>query len=75
VNLVISQGAAPPIISFQLTTPSLTTTSNGKVTFRGTVTNNSGTDLKATDLFFNFFNFDSDSATPSQEIGIVNEFH
>jgi PASTA domain len=74
VNLVISQGAGLHGISFQLTTTSLTTTSNGTVTFQGTVTNNSGADLNATDLFFNFCGFNNDSVTPSQDLGNVNEF-
>jgi PASTA domain len=74
VSLVISQGTGLPSISFQPTTTSLKTTSNGKVTFRGTLTNNSGTDLNATDLFFNFSNFNSDSATPSQDLGITANF-
>ena len=38
------------------------------------MTNNSGTDLNATHLFFNFFDLNADSATPAQDLGIATEF-
>jgi hypothetical protein len=57
-------------ISFQLMSTSLDTTSVGTVTFEGTVTNNSGQDLAATDFFFNFPSFDVTSVFPTQDFGI-----
>src|SRR5215469_326370 len=53
-------------ISFQLSNSSLSTSSGGTVTFTGTITNGSGGDLNASDLFFNFANFDPASVTPTQ---------
>jgi len=61
-------------ISFQLSSTSLTTTSGGTATFDGTVTNNSGTDLNASDFFFNFFAFDPASVTPNQGLGVAGDF-
>jgi hypothetical protein len=66
--------AAADSISFQLTSTQLTTTSGGTVTFDGTVTNNSGGNLNATDLFFNFFAFDPVSVTPIQDLGFPTNF-
>lgn len=57
-------------ISFQLVSTSFNTTSGGTVTFDGTVTNNSGLDLMASDFLFNFFNFDV-SVTPVQDLGLA----
>jgi PEP-CTERM motif len=61
-------------IAFQLASGSITTTSSGTVLFLGTVTNDSGSNLNATDFFFNFFGFDPASVTPSQELGIATDF-
>jgi hypothetical protein len=59
-------------ISFDLSNLSLTTTSGGTVTFDGTVTNDSGSDLDASDFFFNFFGFDPSSVNPIQDLGLVD---
>lgn len=61
-------------ITFQLSSASLATTSGGDVIFTGTITNNSGFDLNASDFFFNFFGFDATSVTPSQDLGISSNF-
>jgi hypothetical protein len=56
-------------ISFQLVDSSLDATSGGSVTFQGTVTNQSGADLNASDFFFNFFGYDFNSVNPVQDLG------
>lgn len=61
-------------IAFQLSSASLGTTSGGDVIFTGTITNNSGSDLNASDFFFNFFGFDPTSVTPSQDLGVTSDF-
>jgi hypothetical protein len=61
-------------ISFAVSNPSLTTTSGGTVTFDGTVTNDSGGDLNASDFFFNFFGYDFTSVNPIQDLGVVTDF-
>ena len=61
-------------ISFEVSNPSLTTTSGGTVTFDGTITNNSGGDLFASDFFFNFFGFNPDSVSPIQDLGVTTDF-
>jgi hypothetical protein len=68
-----SRAKADPI-SFQLALRQLTTTSGGTVTFEGTVTNNSGQDLNASDFFFNFFDFDPVSVNPIQDLGVLTDF-
>jgi len=68
-----SRANADPI-SFELTLAQLTTTSGGTVTFKGTVTNNSGQDLNASDFFFNFFGFDPVSVNPIQDLGVLTNF-
>ena len=61
-------------ISFTPASSALTTTSGGTVTFDGTVTNNSGADLNASDFFLNFFGFDGASVTPNQDLGLGPDF-
>jgi len=61
-------------ISFQLTESTLAGASGGTVTFTGTVTNNSGGDLNASDFFFNFFGFDPTAVTPNQDLGVSLDF-
>lgn len=62
-------------ISFTVSNTSLTTTSGGTVTFDGTVTNDSGGDLHASDFFFNFFGFDPASVMPPvQDLGVSADF-
>jgi hypothetical protein len=78
ILIVILACIAPVVrgdaISFQLVSSSLTTTSGGTVTFNGTVTNNSGGNLNATDFFFNFNGFDPISVTPIQDLGFPTNF-
>jgi hypothetical protein len=61
-------------ISFQLSSPSLSTSSGGTVTFTGTITNGSGGDLNANDFLFNFFGFDPTSVSPIQDLGVATSF-
>lgn len=61
-------------ISFHLTSIQITTTSGSTVTFDGTVTNDSGGSLKASDFFFNFFGFDPVSVSPIQDLGVASNF-
>jgi hypothetical protein len=68
-----SRTEADPI-SFHLTSIQITTTSGSTVTFDGTVTNNSGGALNASDFFFNFFGFDPNSVTPIQDLGVSTDF-
>jgi PEP-CTERM motif len=61
-------------IAFQLKANTLTAASNGIATFTGSITNNTGLDLNATDFFFNFFNYDPTSITPNQLLGTSTDF-
>jgi hypothetical protein len=61
-------------ISFDLTSSSVAIVAGGTITFTGTVTNNSGADLDASDFFFNFFGYDPSSVTPFQDLGVVTDF-
>ena len=61
-------------ISFQLSGPSLSTSSGGTVTFTGTITNDSGGALNASDFFFNFFGFNATSVNPIQDLGVAADF-
>jgi hypothetical protein len=67
-------GARADTISFQLSDTTLSVTSPGSVTFFGTVTNQSGVDLNASDFFFNFSGFDPAAVTPSQDLGVATDF-
>jgi hypothetical protein len=66
--LILTVWFASPVfadgISFDLPESTVTGTSGGTATFLGTVTNNSGTDLMASDFFFNFFGYDFSLVTP-----------
>jgi hypothetical protein len=68
-----SRATADPI-SFHLTSIQITTASGSTVTFDGTVTNDSGNALNASDFFFNFFGFDAISVTPVQDLGVLTDF-
>ena len=57
-------------ISFTVTSTSVSTTSGGDAVFMGSVTNDSGGDLSASDFFFNFMGYDSTGVTPNQDLGI-----
>jgi len=72
--LMLASRVQAASISFQLSSTALTAPSGGTVTFDGTVTNNSGTDLKARDFFFNFFGYDPTSVTPIQDLGVSTDF-
>lgn len=74
VVLLIPPLAHADAISFTLADTSLVTASGSTVTFDGTITNNTGVDLTATDFFFNFFGFDFTSVTPLQDLGVVTDF-
>lgn len=73
VNLGTTQLWADTII-VNVTNSSLQTTPGGRVTFDGRITNTSGTDLNATDFFFNFVGFDPLSVNPAQDLGVATEF-
>ena len=64
----MSTPAFADAISFGITNPLQTISSGATVVFQGTITNNSGADLMASDFFFNFFNFNP-SLTPNQLLG------
>jgi hypothetical protein len=72
--LALADSAKADGISFQLASSLLTTTSGGTVTFDGTVTNDSGADLNASDFSFNFFGYDFSSVNPIQDLGVVTDF-
>jgi hypothetical protein len=62
------------IISFSLSATTLEGTSGGNLMFDGTVTNNSGSDLNASDFFFNFSGYDFMSVFPNQDLGVSSDF-
>jgi len=66
--------ATASAISLQLGSDSLSTQPGGTVTFQGTVTNDSGQDLTASDFFFNFGGYDPAAIDPIQELGTVSDF-
>lgn len=74
VVILVPPLARADAISFTLADTSLETASGGTVTFDGTVTNNTGVDLRATDFFFNFFGFDFTSVTSLQDLGVGTDF-
>jgi hypothetical protein len=61
-------------VSLDLTSSQITTTSRSTVMFDGTVTNNLGGALNATDFFFNLFGFDPASVNPIQDLGVASDF-
>jgi PEP-CTERM motif-containing protein len=67
--LLTSAFALGDSISFQITNPSQTITSGGTAVFEGTVTNDSGVTLTASDFFFNFFGYNPAVVTPNQLLG------
>ena len=60
-------------ISFTVTSTTLSTTSGGDVVFTGTVTNDTGGDLNASDFFFNFMGYNSAAVTPNQDLGFASD--
>jgi len=66
--------ASADTVSLQISNLSLTTTSCGTVTFVGTVTNDSGGDLLASDFFLNFSGFDPTAVNPVQDLGVSSDF-
>jgi len=72
--LLPASSALADDISFTVSDTTLTTTSGGTVTFEGTVTNDSGGDLNASDFFFNFFGYDPTSVNPIQDLGVSTDF-
>jgi hypothetical protein len=71
--LTFPPAAMADAISVQISNSDLTTASGGTVTFDGTVTNASGSDLNASDFFLNFFEFDP-LVTPTQDLGVATDF-
>lgn len=61
-------------ISLDIQSTALTASADGTVTFSGTITNNSGAPLNASDFFFNFFGFDPALLTPVQDLGVGSDF-
>jgi hypothetical protein len=61
-------------ISLDIQSSTLTASVDGTVTFTGTITNNSGAPLNASDFFFNFFGFDPALLTPVQDLGVASDF-
>jgi hypothetical protein len=72
--LPIPPAAMADAISVQISNSALTIVSGGTVTFDGTVTNASGSDLNASDFFFNFFAFDPTAVNPTQDLGVATDF-
>src|SRR5271169_2881055 len=58
-------------IDFTVDASILTSPAGGTATFFGTVTNNSGSALNASDFFFNFSGYDATSVTPSQDLAVI----
>jgi len=73
-NSIAATVARADAITFTLSSTAVTVGSGTDVVFTGTITNNSGVDLNATDLFFNFFGYDPTALTPSQDLGVATEF-
>jgi hypothetical protein len=71
---VSPQLAAADVISFQLTSTTVSASAGADVVVFGSVTNNSGAALNASDFFFNFSGFDPSSLTPSQDLGATVDF-
>lgn len=72
--LTFLPAAMADAISVQISDSALTTTSGGTVTFDGTVNNASGSDLNASNFFFNFFGFDPTAVNPTQDLGVATDF-
>jgi hypothetical protein len=62
------------LISFSLSDTTLDSTAGGNVVFDGTITNDSGADLNASDFFFNFSAYDFTSVFPNQDLGVSSDF-
>jgi hypothetical protein len=58
-------------IDFTLDVSTITSAAGGAATFFGTVTNDSGANLNASDFFFNFSGYDASSIAPSQDLAVV----
>jgi hypothetical protein len=70
--VVAFQPAKADSISFQLQNLVQTAVSGGDAIFEETVTNQSGTDLDASNFFFNFSAFDFVSVNPVQGLGVAD---
>ncbi len=57
------------LISFNVSTPNRSGASNTTYVFSGTISNDTGLDLNASDLSFDFSGFESGVVTPSQLLG------
>src|SRR5215472_3469254 len=64
--LFLSSGARASILGFDVTQPNQSVPCTGTVVFLGAITNNSGSGLASTDMFFNFNSFDPSVITPMQ---------
>jgi len=74
VLLAAGTGAAraAPLLELSIDHPSQSARAGQTLDVSGTVTNRSGADLSATDLFLNFSGFDFATVTPSQQLGAVD---
>jgi hypothetical protein len=70
--IALSGTAFADSITVNLTNLSMSTVPGGSVTFDGSITNDTGFSLSSADLFFNFFNFDPGSISPTQLLGSVD---
>jgi hypothetical protein len=68
VSLLLPRLSIADSLDISVVNPSQTVAPNQTVIFKGTVSNNSGVDLSATDLFLNFFGFDP-NLTVNQLLG------
>jgi hypothetical protein len=60
-------------LEIDIANPSQVAAPNGTVIFDGTVTNNTGTDLSGTEIFFDFLSFDP-SLSVNQLLGVEGDF-
>jgi len=67
-NLTLADG-----LEVDIANPTQIAAPGGTVTFDGTVTNNTGADLSATDIFFDFLTFDP-SLSVNQLLGVEDDF-
>jgi PKD repeat protein len=72
--IVFAAAASGDAISFTISNPAQNTTIGGTAIFSGTLTNNSGTDLDATEFFVNAFAFDPTVLSIQQLLGMPDVF-
>lgn len=63
---------AAPLLELSFDQPSQSARAGQTLDVSGTITNRSGADLHATDLFLNFSGFDFAAVTPTQQLGTVD---